>query len=311
MVENPRLLCVGALTQDTIFRFDRLPSKPGKFLPIEAVQTAGGMAASAATAARRQGAEVSLWASVGDDDVGQTLIEQMRLEGIDCSLIRQVQGGRSAIAAILVEASGESLIVPFYDPKTHAAPDRAPIDFTMFDAVLVDTRWPGAAAIALAEAQRFGAPAILDADVAPKHVLQSLLPLASHIIASYPASQLLFDDPVAAREAAERMRDLYGVFAAVTNGSEGTFLSAPDKSTIHVQAYDVDAVDTLAAGDVFHGAFAARFAESGNEQDAIAFASAAAAIKCLRFGGRLGAPTRTETLKFIEERAASPPKTSA
>ncbi|MBV9289418.1 MAG: sugar kinase, partial [Hyphomicrobiales bacterium] len=158
------------------------------------------------------------------------------------------------------------------------------------------------AAIALAEAGRLKAPAILDADVAPKHVLQRLMPLASHIIASLPACRALFDRPVAAPEGAERLRDLYGVFAAVTDGAKGTYLSAPGKSTIHVPAYDVDAVDTLAAGDVFHGAFAARFAETGNEEDAIALASAAAAIKCLRFGGRLGAPTRSETLRFMEER---------
>ena len=302
MTEIARLLCVGALTQDTIFRFADLPSRPGKFLPTEAVQVAAGMASSAATAASRQGAKVSLWASVGDDGTGRMLVEQMECEGIDCSRVRRVEGGRSAIATILVDAAGERLIVPFYDPRTHAAPDHVEFDFETFDAVLVDTRWPGAAAFALDRARELGIPAILDADVAPVQVLRSLLPRASHIVASFPAAQSLFDDPVTAPEAAGRICDDYGVFAAVTDGSRGTHSCAFGKIVVHVPAFRVDAVDTLAAGDVFHGAFAARLVETGDEVDALAIASAAAAIKCLRFGGRLGAPTRVETLAFMEGR---------
>jgi sulfofructose kinase len=301
MIERPKILCVGALTQDSIFQLPELPKGPGKFLPLQAVQIAAGMASSAATAARRQGAEVSLWASVGDDGTGLMLVDQMQSEGIDCSLVRRVEGGRSAIATIFVDAAGERLIVPFYDPVTHAEPRQSSIDFRLFDAVLVDTRWPGAAAMALNEARRLGIPAILDADVAPKSILERLLPLASHIVASLPAGHLVFDQQIDAREATGCFRDAYGVFAAVTDGSNGTYFSTPAGPIEHIQAYEIEAVDTLAAGDVFHGAFAARLAETGDERQAIALGSAAAALKCLCFGGRLGAPTRSETLKFMAE----------
>jgi sulfofructose kinase len=307
MTERPKILCVGALTQDTIFQFRELPTGPGKFLPLQASQIAAGMASSAATAARRQGADVSLWASVGDDSIGLMLVEQMESEGIDCSHIRRVEGGRSAIATILVDAAGERLIVPYYDPVTQADPRSSTIDFGTFDAVLVDTRWPGAAAMALNEARRLGIPAILDADVAPKPILERLLPLASHIVASLPACHLVLEEAMDAREATERLYRSYGVFAAVTDGSKGTYFSTPAGDIAHVRAYEIEAVDTLAAGDVFHGAFAARLAETGDESDAIALGSAAAALKCLRFGGRLGAPTRIETLNFMQERASRHP----
>ena len=68
--------------------------------------------------------------------------------------------------------------------------------------------------------------------------------------------------------------------------------------------FDVDAVDTNAAGDVFHGAFAVGLAESMPFADIIRFASAAAAIKCTRYGGRLGAPYRAEVEAFLSVRAA-------
>ena len=69
-----RLLSVGALTLDTILRIDHLPAGQGKFLASDGVQIASGMAASAACAAQRLGADVSLWASAGDDAAGDLLV---------------------------------------------------------------------------------------------------------------------------------------------------------------------------------------------------------------------------------------------
>jgi sulfofructose kinase len=60
----------------------------------------------------------------------------------------------------------------------------------------------------------------------------------------------------------------------------------------------IEAVDTLAAGDVFHAGFALALVEGRPMDEAIAFASVAAAIKCTRFGGRLGCPTRDEVDGF-------------
>ncbi|MER8522823.1 PfkB family carbohydrate kinase [Mesorhizobium sp. M0643] len=298
----PRLLCVGALTYDTILRLDVLPSGAGKFLPSEAVQIAAGMAASAAASASRQGGQVWLWASVGNDAVGRDVIAQMEAERVDCSLVRKVEGGRSAIATILVDAAGERMIVPFYDAVTQADPDRLPpADFSRFDVVLVDVRWPGAAALALAKARECGIPAILDADVASRPVLDRLLPLASHVVASLPAARILCGPEISAGSAVAILGERTGAFVAVTDGANGTvFRYSGSNDVHHLPSPRVEAVDTLAAGDVFHGTFALGLAEGWDEERAIAVASAAAALKCLRFGGRLGAPTRAETLAFMQ-----------
>jgi sulfofructose kinase len=61
-----------------------------------------------------------------------------------------------------------------------------------------------------------------------------------------------------------------------------------------VPAFPIQPIDTLAAGDVFHGAFALALAEGHEEAQAMRFAAAAAAIKCTRFGGISGAPGRAE-----------------
>jgi sulfofructose kinase len=64
-------------------------------------------------------------------------------------------------------------------------------------------------------------------------------------------------------------------------------------------------VDTLAAGDVFHGAFALALSEGSDVANAMRFSAAAAALKCSRFGGISGAPSRAEVDDFLTAREAS------
>jgi sulfofructose kinase len=63
----------------------------------------------------------------------------------------------------------------------------------------------------------------------------------------------------------------------------------------------VQVVDTLGAGDVFHGAYALALAEGKPALAAARFASAAAAIKCGRPGGRAGSPTRGEVEELFRK----------
>ncbi|MBZ9964111.1 sugar kinase [Mesorhizobium sp. BR1-1-2] len=296
-----KLLSVGALTLDTILRVETLPLHQGKYMAADGVQIASGMATSAACAARRLGAEVWLWTSAGDDQVGDQLISGIEAEGVDCSLVRRVAGARSALAAILVDGHGERIIVPFYDQRAQADPDGLPVaDLTAFDAVLVDVRWPGAAALALSAARAARRPGILDADTAPLAVLERLLPLASHIVASEPAARIVCGQAADPQAACAYLASRTDAFVAVTAGGAGTWWHDRHAGCVrHVAAPKVKVVDTLAAGDVFHGAFAAGLGQAMPIEQALRFASAAAALKCQRFGGRLGAPNEAETLAMM------------
>lgn len=292
---KPTILCVGALTMDTIFRLEKLPQGPGKFIPIDAVDVAEGMAAAQAASIVRLGGKSVLWASRGDDATGDRLVDQIALEGVDCSHIRVRKGVRSAISAIFMDLAGERMIVPHYDRSLMAAPDQLPdFDFAELDAVMVDVRWPSAAEMALKQALDVGIPGILDADVASAEVLEQLMPLASHIVASEPAA-LAFTGEQTASAAVVELSNWHKGFIAVTSGEKGChWFNRKTNSLRHTRAVAVHAIDTLAAGDVFHAGFALALAEGQDMEAAIKFASAAAAIKCSRFGGRLGCPTRSE-----------------
>jgi sulfofructose kinase len=280
------VLCVGALSLDTIFRLEVLPQGPGKFLPLDAIDVAQGMATAQAATIQRLGGRARLWASCGDDAVGDRLVEQLSEAGIDLSALRRVVGARSGFSSIFMDRRGERIVVPQYDPAIRSAPAGLP---SMVDVavVSVDVRWPAAAEMALQAAREQGLPGVLDVEIAPPEILDRLLPLASHLIASEAGAHHLTghrpEDAVAA------LQDRTGAFVAVTAGERGVFWSGG-----HLTAPAVSAIDTLAAGDVFHGAFAYGLMQGWDVEANLRFACHAAAIKCTRFGGRLGTPTLAE-----------------
>lgn len=293
------ILCVGAAVLDTLFRVHTLPQGQGKVLPYDMQQIAEGMASSAAYAIVRLGGTASLWGAVGDDETGERIISDLERDGIDVGSMSRVQGARSAVSTILIDDDGERLIVPFYDPKLHhSIKEFTTADIAAFDAVLVDVRWPALALQVLKAARAMGKPAILDGDVAPDGIIEQLALEATHVVFSEPAAQRLTGaDDVA--EMTRRLKERFNhAFICVTAGAAGShWFDEQNNGVAHCPTISVKAVDTLAAGDIFHGAFALAIAEGMAPGDAIRFSSIAAAIKCESFGGRSGAPTRTDVIR--------------
>lgn len=121
---------------------------------------------------------------------------------------------------------------------------------------------------------------------------------ASHVAFSQAALAATAEtnDPVAGLL---RMRAETSAWLAVTAGEEGAWWLDGD-SVQHVPAFAVEVVDTVGAGDVFHGALALGLGEGQDEASAIRFAAAAAAVKCTKPGGRAGVPTRPEVEALLE-----------
>ena len=295
------VLFVGAFTQDTLYSVESFAAGASKYFAKERVCQAAGMATTAATAAARLGGKAALWASLGDDPLGDSMLAEIEAEGVDCRHVRRVAGGRSASATIIVDSVGERWVIVDYDPVTQEDPvaETSP-SFEQFSAVLADTRWPGAARLALLAARDAGRPAILDADVAAPEVLLDLASCATHIVASLAGAAIL-SETSEIETAATTIRDRFGCFTCITNGAAGTVWTAPGCDLHSISPPKIKAVDTNAAGDVFHGAFTLALAEGQCETQAIRFASAAAALKCTVAGGRFGAPNREETLALMND----------
>ena len=190
------------------------------------------------------------------------------------------------------------MIVNYTDGDLDSDASWLPLDgLAGADAVLVHHRWPAGAAAVLEKARLLGVPSVIDADVIPEREAEGLVTLASHAAFSQGALR----DLTGTGDIADGLRAAHGRtqgWVCVTAGAGGcTWLD--DGALRHLPAFAVEVVDTLGAGDVFHGALAVALGEGRGEAEAVRFASAAAALKCTRFGGRAGIPDRAEVDRFL------------
>ncbi|HLZ66557.1 MAG TPA: PfkB family carbohydrate kinase [Aliidongia sp.] len=301
MTDRP-IICLGCAFWDTIFQIDEIPRHGTKVMAEQAVQAASGMATAAAATIARLGGRVELWTRIGDDATGDAFLQNLAMERVGTDHVRRMPGRRTWISTILVDRAGERLVVPYADPALDADPAWLPLDrVAAAAAVLVDMRWPAGARALLAQARRDGVPTVLDADVAPPDLLRELILLADHVLFSEPALQSLAPG-VTIDEALSAMADrLDAAVIGVTCGERGALIRRRgDPVTLCVPTIPIQARDTLNAGDVWHGAYALGLARGWPLEHRVRFANVAAAIKCERFGGRLGAPEMPEVMARMD-----------
>ncbi len=302
-----RIICLGNTTLDKIWPVRDLPSGSGKYRATDYLEVGGGMAANAAVAAARLGAECAYWGRAGDDAAGTTMRDEMAGHGVDVSHFRLFAGARSSISAVIVSQDGERMIVNY---RGAGIPDDIawlPLELVAgAAAVHADIRWVEAAAAFFAAARRAGIPTVLDGETATVEAFAAVLPWTDHAIFSEAglrafagADSLLNESGRRAALAAAREHGCR--VTAVTRGGKGTLWL--DEHGYHESpAYRVDVVDTTGAGDVFHGAYAVAMGDGMAVALAMRFASAVAALKCTRRGGRAGIPDLAEVEAFLRSR---------
>jgi len=304
--EHPAVLCVGIAVEDYIFRVNRFPTPGSKTAVEDFVVTGGGCAANAAITIARLGGRARFAGPLGDDPMSDRIVAGLAAEGVDPSGAKRVAGGVASLSGIFVDAVGERLLATRREQGLRKARVADPDMLLQGIAVLLaDNHFPEFVLPICRAARRRGLAVVLDVDRAaqPK---DPMLALATHPIFSAEAlrgTTGIDKLPAALARAAGFWR---GAFVAVTDGANGAFWRQGTAAG-HVPAFAVDAVDTLAAGDVFHGAFALALAQRRDERDALRFAAAAAGLKCTRFGGIAGAPTRAAVAALMR-RMRPPPR---
>lgn len=288
----PRLVTVaGIAARDDIFPITTALIAGEKHRSPRVETVLGGNAANAARAICRLGGRADLLVRLGDDATADWIRAELDHEGVGHGISVPLPGNQTSRSAILIEPDGARTIANMFDPAFPEEPAWLPDALPGgTEAVLGDVRWEAAALRLFTLARKAGLPAVLDGDRAPRD--PALLDAATHIAFSAQGLRELtgIDDLGEAISAFAKGRDQ---FCAVTDGPNGVFhLQA--RQVIRIAAHPVQAVDTLGAGDVWHGAFALALAERQPIASAIRFANIAAAIKCSRRGGGAGAPSRAE-----------------
>ncbi len=294
------ILGLGAVAVDDLLYVDHYPIPDTKQPVLSRRREGGGLTATALVAAARLGARTAYATTLGEDELSRFSIEALEREGVDCSLIHRRPDARPFHSIIIVdEATGQRTILYTKEGVTSFPP--AEVTEAMVSncrAVFVDNRAAAAGLRAAELAHRRGIPVIGDIELEIEPEAKLLLDQIDHLIVGVDLARRVSGET----EVEAMIGALAGQTRAccvVAAGERGCWYAERGGPVLHVPAFPVQPVDTNGCGDVFHGAYAACLVQGESVAKAIEVASAAAAIKATRPGGRSGIPDRAAVERFL------------
>jgi ribokinase len=303
---SKKIVVVGSSNTDMIIKTDHIP-QPGETVIGGTFSTAaGGKGANQAVAAARAGGEVTLVARVGADMFGDQAIEGFIKDNIDVKHVIKDAHQPSGMALIFVDEQGENSIAVASGANGKLSPadvQAASGIIAGADVIVMQLETPlDTIRAAVAIADPAGVKVILNP--APAQPLdEGILSKVSVLTPNESEAELLTgiavksdtDSQNAAKSLAEK-----GVGTVlITLGPRGVFVCGEGLNQL-VPGFEVEAVDSTAAGDVFNGALAVALAEGKPLDRAVLFASAAGALSVTKLGAQPSAPTREEIELFLE-----------
>ena len=302
-----RILVVGSANIDLVTRVPRCPKGGESLIGHSFATFTGGKGANQAVAAARLGAQTYFAGCVGNDAFGAMQRESLSREGIDLRYLNSHPSEPTGTAVILVADTGENVIV-----VTPAANNGVSVgdvgrlegDLAQFDAILLQLEIPLIAVEAvLAAARRASVPTILDAGPA-QEVPARLIELAGIVSPNETEAEAMTGITVTSvetgRQAAAQLIEMGAREVVLKMGRHGA-LYMGSYEWFHVPAFDVQPVDTVAAGDAFTAALALQWGHLA-PVDAVRFANAAGALATLQHGAQPALPTQEAVEHFLKEK---------
>jgi ribokinase len=288
-----RVVVVGSVNMDVAVRTARLP-KPGETLLAESIQRSGGGkgANQAVGAARAGGADTAMVGAVGTDGDGDTLLADLRRDGIDVTGLRRVEDHPTGVALITIDSDAENTIVVAAGANAAVRlsdADREAIGAA--DVLLAQLEIPQRIVADAASARRDGARFVLNAAPAAALIPELRAQVDVLVVNEHEAVELAHLADV--DDAVRRLLDDVPA-VLVTLGADGARLVTRDGRDVRVASPRVTATDTVAAGDTFCGVYAASLAQGLDERTCLERACAAASLAVQRAGAQASVPTATE-----------------
>lgn len=306
-MSEPRkpIVIVGSIMMDLVTRTPRIPAIGQTLIGTGFGTTPGGKGGNQAVAASRLGYPTAMVGKVGDDAYGPELIENLKRAGVDTTGMAQTSGC-SGLAPMFVADGGLNAIVVV--PGANHKMDRAAVDehaelIRSAGMVLCQLELPmDTLSYALEFCARAGVPVMLDPAPAAD-VPDAVWRRVAWFTPNETEAAHYVGDGMDAETTARRLLDRGPRGVALKRGGEGAYVAVADGRAEWVKPFAVDAIDTVAAGDCFNGAFAVALLEGKSPWEAARFANAAAAICVTRKGAAASMPTRAEVDAFLAGRA--------
>ena len=277
------------------------------------VQTGGGMAATGMVAAARLGAKCGLASSAGDDPAGHFIRDELAAEGIDLTYFRLRRSGRTGTCLCMSEAcSGRKLIIGLAGGAKRMTPDDVDEGFYRMvrgaKMLHLDGFHAELALAAAQDARAAGVPVHLDATIGGP-TSDRFLAVSDIVFASQSFCEGRFGEDVSPK-ALERLLDITPArWVGLTMGAAGSIALDRKTNRRHFQpAFEIEVLDTVGAGDSFHGAMSFALTRGWPMDKAMRLATAVGAMCCLGLGGREGLPTLRRAQAFLRKAKPLVPK---
>lgn len=293
------IIGIGHPCIDYLLHIDSLPGSNESRFVRDGSWQCGGKVTTGLVAAARCGLSCALIGAMGDDLFGRYCYRDFQLHGIDLSQAKLRSGQTTDIGVVLSEeeTNGRNIL---YRRGSYERIRQDEIDFSFLEQgrylfiALVDELHVAAAKYA----REHGIRVLIDADSRPMEYYEEILPYVDYFVASEFVYRNSFSDDDYRRHMEEILHKGPS-FVVFTFGSKGCRGLSKDEY-FQLPAFRVPVVDTVGAGDTFHGAFFYGIRHGLSLEETARFASAVSAIKCTCIGGRAGIPTPDITKKFLE-----------
>ncbi len=299
MTKRCDCLGFGIAPADLIMQIKSFPEPGAKIDCTDLVVQGGGPIPTAMVTLSRLGFRASLITAVGTDPYGSSVLDELKRENVDISLVR-IKKRHTAIAVGWAEQkTGRRTIA--LDLNITVTPRDIKLDhLPLAKVVHLDGRYPAACMKLARWARKNNIPVVFDIG-SIRNDISPLLPLTYHLVCAEDFA-LPFTESRNAEESLHKLLKRGPGTVVITSGIKGAVGYEENEGLVHQRAFRVKAVDTTGAGDAYHGAYIAGMLKGWSLSRRMQFASAVAAINCTRLGGRAGLPTYFQARNFLEKK---------
>jgi sugar/nucleoside kinase (ribokinase family) len=294
-------LCIGHAAWDLVFTLDGTLAEDQKYRARDLIQSGGGPAANAACLLSRWGLAVALVGRAGNDAFGVAMLRELEEAGVDTTHFCLSPEARTPLSCVLVSRASGARTLVNYRAEPRAA-DPAELPECPVRAILCDGHEPALSALAL---DRFPhALSVLDGG-SFREATHELALRVDHAVVSASfaaaATGIEPDTPESTLRCLVALALAYPSRIAITLGARGAAAVDDGGLPVILAPPRVQAVDSSAAGDIFHGAFVWALLSGRSYLPALRVAMRAAALSVTRPGGRSSLPERELALDFAPE----------
>jgi sulfofructose kinase len=260
----------------------------------------GGQVATALSTCALMGLRAKYIGVTGADENGGRIREELARRGIDIADV-VVRGINQFAVVMLVERDGERILLWDRAESVALRPTELPAGVLSSARVVhVDDVDQEAAIAAAGIARRAGRMVTSDLDRITPRTEELIAAVTIPILAEHVPSALTGEKDL--ERGMRKLRRINDGLLITTTGPDGAALLDGDRFE-HVPAFQVEAVDTTGAGDVFRGAFIAAILRGESAAGAVRFANAAAAVSCTRLGAIDGVSSYEDAASLMQHAA--------